>query len=70
LTGRPVFQGQQLLARHCERSEAILFSPHARRDGLLRGACHRERIRATSRLAMTTFNPIESMRNLRMQCEL
>src|ERR1700704_6089354 len=38
--------------RHCERSEAI-HSSFARRDGLLRGACHRARIRATRWLAMT-----------------
>jgi hypothetical protein len=39
-------------SRHCERSEAI-HSFFARRDGLLRGACHRARIRATRWLAMT-----------------
>src|SRR5882757_5452739 len=33
-------------SRHCERSEAI-HSSFTRRDGLLRGACHRARIRAT-----------------------
>src|SRR5437879_6893813 len=38
--------------RHCERSEAI-HSSFARRDGLLRGACHRAAIRPTRWLAMT-----------------
>src|SRR5438552_16712355 len=35
------------LRGHCERSEAIHSSFFAPRDGLLRGACHRARIRAT-----------------------
>jgi hypothetical protein len=52
-------------SRHCERSEAI-HSSFTRRDGLLRcarndgagpgllrGACHRARVRATRWLAMT-----------------
>src|SRR5712671_6740268 len=51
--------------RHCERSEAIhsfllwrdgllrCARNDGRRDGLLRGACHRARIRATRWLAMT-----------------
>jgi hypothetical protein len=43
---------RRLGGRHCERSEAI-HSFFARRDGLLRGACHRARIRATHWLAMT-----------------
>jgi hypothetical protein len=40
------------IARHCERSEAMhsRFFPDSR---LLRGACHRARIRATRWLAMT-----------------
>src|SRR6266852_649067 len=38
--------------RHCERSEAI-HRRHGKKDGLLRGACHRARIRATRWLAMT-----------------
>jgi hypothetical protein len=38
--------------RHCERSEAI-HSFFMWRDGLLRGACHRARVRATRWLAMT-----------------
>jgi hypothetical protein len=42
----------RLSSRHCERSETI-HSSFARRDGLLRGACHRARIRATRWLAMT-----------------
>src|SRR5207237_8487743 len=37
---------------HCELSEAIQLLI-SRRDGLLRGACHRARIRATRWLAMT-----------------
>src|SRR5712691_2649161 len=39
--------------RHCERSEAIHLAT-VRKHGLLRGACHRARIRATRWLAMTT----------------
>jgi hypothetical protein len=38
--------------RHCERSEAIHLATQ-RKNGLLRGACHRARIRATRWLAMT-----------------
>jgi len=38
--------------RHCERSEAIHLAAQ-RKNGLLRGACHRARIRATRWLAMT-----------------
>ncbi len=38
--------------RHCERSEAIHRAAQ-RKNGLLRGACHRARIRATRWLAMT-----------------
>ena len=38
--------------RHCERSEAIHLTA-SRKNGLLRGACHRARIRATRWLAMT-----------------
>ena len=45
--------------RHCERSEAI-HSSFTRRDGLLRGACHRARIRATRWLAMTTKHTFAS----------
>src|SRR5258708_23822908 len=44
--------GGVFFARHCERSEAI-HSSFTRRHGLLRGACHRARIRATRWLAMT-----------------
>src|SRR5437899_8660038 len=46
-------QHSRHLRRHCERSEAIHSSFFAPRDGLLRGACHRARIRATRWLAMT-----------------
>jgi hypothetical protein len=51
----------KLYQRHCERSEAI-HSFFARQDGLLRGACHRARIRATRWLAMTaaTHSPLSS----------
>ena len=38
--------------RHCERSEAIHVAAQ-RKNGLLRGACHRAHIRATRWLAMT-----------------
>jgi hypothetical protein len=42
------------LCRHCEeRSDEAIHSFFARRDGLLRGACHRARVRATRWLAMT-----------------
>ena len=41
-------------SRHCEeRSDEAIHSSFTRRDGLLRGACHRARIRATRWLAMT-----------------
>src|SRR5258708_6421408 len=41
--------------RHCEeRSDEAIHSSFAWRDGLLRGACHRARIRATRWLAMTS----------------
>ena len=40
--------------RHCEeRSDEAIHSSFVRQDGLLRGACHRARIRATRWLAMT-----------------
>ena len=40
--------------RHCEeRSDEAIHSSFARRHGLLRGACHRARMRATRWLAMT-----------------
>src|SRR6266571_1578103 len=40
--------------RHCERSEATHpTTARKRKNGLLRGACHRARIRATRWLAMT-----------------
>src|SRR5439155_12540412 len=38
---------------HVTASESNPLSPHARKDGLLRGARHRARIRATRWLAMT-----------------
>src|SRR6267154_4406309 len=42
------------VCRHCEeRSDEALHSFFARHDGLLRGACNRARVRATSWLAMT-----------------
>ena len=53
----------QLFQSHClrqtrgvcarERSDEAIHSVFARRNGLLRGACHRARIRATRWLAMT-----------------
>jgi hypothetical protein len=48
--GRAVMSG-----RHCERSEAIHSSSFCCGYGLLRGACHRARIRATRWLAMTVL---------------
>jgi len=46
----------KLERRHCEeRSDEAIHSFFARRDGLLRGACHRARIRATRWLAMTAL---------------
>src|SRR5260370_28891610 len=42
-------------SRYCEeRSDEAIHSSFAWRDGLLRGACHRARIRATRWLAMTS----------------
>jgi hypothetical protein len=42
------------VCRHCEeRSDEAIHSFFARHDGLLRGACHRARVRATRWLAMT-----------------
>jgi hypothetical protein len=41
--------------RHCERGEAI-HAATKRKNGLLRGACHRARIRATRWLAMTVLH--------------
>jgi len=44
----------KLECRHCEeQSDEAIHSFFARRDGLLRGACHRARLRATRWLAMT-----------------
>src|SRR6266404_5880203 len=44
----------KLEPRHCEeRSDEAIHSFFTRRDGLLGGACHRARIRATRWLAMT-----------------
>ena len=44
----------KLDCRHCEeRSDEAIHSSFTRRDGLLRGACHRARICATRWLAMT-----------------
>jgi hypothetical protein len=56
--GRIARRGREIASgvpRHCERSEAI-HSFFTRQDGLLRGACHRARIRATRWLAMTVHN--------------
>ena len=39
--------------RHCEERSDEAIQPASRLDGLLRGACHRARIRATRWLAMT-----------------
>jgi hypothetical protein len=48
-----------VIRRHCkERSDEAIHSFFARRDGLLRGGCHRARIRATRWLAMTTQQPV------------
>jgi hypothetical protein len=43
---------ERMFNRHCERSEAI-HRAASKKAGLLRGACHRARIRATRWLAMT-----------------
>jgi hypothetical protein len=44
----------KLESRHCEeRSDEAIHSFFAWRHGLLRGACHRARVRATRWLAMT-----------------
>jgi hypothetical protein len=48
-----------IISRHCEeRSDEAIHSFFARRHGLLRGACHRARIRATRWLAMTVSKPL------------
>src|SRR5258708_1624234 len=47
-------EGAALFPRHCEqRSDAAIHAFFLRRHGLLRGACHRARVRATRWLAMT-----------------
>src|SRR5712672_983662 len=49
----------KLEPRHCEeRSDEAIHSFFTRRDGLLRGACHRARIRATRWLAMTVSSAV------------
>src|SRR5260370_149987 len=51
---QPPSQAKRRRDRHCEeRSDEAIHSSFARRDGLLRVACHRARIRATRWLAMT-----------------
>ena len=47
--------GEVSLYRHCEErsDEAIQLLPFLGEAGLLRGACHRARVRATRWLAMT-----------------
>jgi hypothetical protein len=56
-------RGAQRSFRHCEeRSDEAIHSFFWRGNGLLRGACHRARIRATRWLAMTgdvAKNPID-----------
>ena len=48
----------ELHQRHCEeRSDEAIHSFFTPQDGLLRGACHRARIRATRWLAMTAPEP-------------
>jgi hypothetical protein len=45
-----------LSPRHCEkRSDEAIHCDHCRGYGLLRGACHRARVRATRWLALTNF---------------
>jgi len=49
------FDFQTVKDRHCEeRSDEAIQLSFAKEAGLLRGACHRARIRATRWLAMTT----------------
>jgi hypothetical protein len=68
-TGYPACAGVTALCgrhrrRHCEeRSDEAIHTFFARRDGLLRGACHRTRIRATRWLAMTTTNGLRLFDN-------
>ena len=51
--GRIAPRGREFVfRRHCERSE-VIHGCNKMKDGLLRGACHRARIRATRWLAMT-----------------
>jgi hypothetical protein len=47
-------RGEIADSRHCEaRSDEAIQLSFLLRDGLLRGACHRARVRATRWLAMT-----------------
>src|SRR5882672_7985852 len=48
--------------RHCEeQSDEAIHSFFLWRDGLLRGACHRARVRATRRLATTVKRCLSSL---------
>ncbi len=52
---------------HCEeRSDEAIHSCLTRSHGLLRGACHRVRIRATRWLAMTVYRVPDARRRRRM----
>ena len=54
--GSAARRGRHSHYRHCEEpSDEAIHSFFARRYGLLRGACHRARIRATRWLAMTAL---------------
>jgi hypothetical protein len=51
--------------RHCEeRSDEAIHASFMPRHGLLRGACHRARIRATRWLAMT----VDGVRRAEEEC--
>jgi hypothetical protein len=54
---RPNKSYAELYQRHCEERNRRSNPFFTRRDGLLRGACHRARIRATRWLAMTEDFP-------------
>jgi hypothetical protein len=56
---KPAARVRRRVCRYCEqRSDEAIHAWFAMRDGLLRGACHRGRIRTTGWLAMTE-NTIE-----------
>src|SRR5712675_3517754 len=55
--GLDYFLGREPAIRHCEERSDEAIHSSLRAYGLLRGACHRARIRATRWLAMTKERP-------------